>query len=81
MALPLNIGEDLETMLQFYHDLGRIIYFGNLSRDKAFLKDTVILDPQWLIDVLKEVITIRTQEDMVGHRFQFSFNRKLIMSG
>ena len=67
MAAPLGIKDDLETMLQFYHDLGGLIYFGHLSRDKAYLKDTVILDPRWLIDVFKEVITIREQRNMVHY--------------
>ena len=65
MTAPLGISEDLQTMLQFYHDLGRIIYFGHLGRDRSYLKDTVILNPQWLIDVFKEVITIKDQKKMV----------------
>ena len=55
---PLHIVEDLETMLTFYHDLGKIVYFGSLSREKRVLNDMVILDPQWLVDVVKEIITI-----------------------
>ena len=55
---PLHIDQDLHTMLNFYHDLGRIIYFGSLSKDKAALADMVILNPQWLVDVFKQVITI-----------------------
>ena len=52
-------------MLTFYHDLGKIIYFGSLSKEKYSLKDIVILDPQWLVDVFKQVITI-TDPDMVS---------------
>ena len=65
IATPLGIGEDLQTMLRFYHDLGRIIYFGHLSREKSYLKDTVILNPQWLIDAFKEVITVKEQKERV----------------
>ena len=57
-------------MLTFYHDLGRIVHFGSLSREKRVLSDMVILNPQWLIDVLKEIITIGDQTRMVrrdGH--------------
>ena len=68
MTLPFSIDNDLETMLTFYHDLGRIIYFGKLSRDKSVLKDTVILDPQWLIDVLKQVITIAKPKERVRYK-------------
>ncbi|XP_022107279.1 probable serine/threonine-protein kinase roco8, partial [Acanthaster planci] len=50
---------ELLTMLKFYHDLGHIIYFGGDGDQKSqALKDVVILDPQWLIDALKKVITI-----------------------
>ena len=52
-------------MLSFYHDLGRIIYFGNLCEEKSYLNNMVILNPQWLIDVLKEVITFADPRTMV----------------
>ena len=68
MTVPLQIDEDLETMLTFYHDLGRIIYFGSLSKDKSALNDIVILDPQWLVDVFKQVIRLAKPEDMVKHK-------------
>ena len=58
MAEALHIGEDLKSMLTFYHDLGKIIFFGSLSSEKQALNDLVILDPQMLVDVLKEVITM-----------------------
>ena len=66
MTSSFNIGKDLKTMLSFYHDLGRIIYFGNLCEEKSYLNDMVILDPQWLIDVLKEVITFANPRTMVN---------------
>ena len=66
IASTLHIGQDLRTMLSFYHDLGRIIYFGNLCGERSYLSDMVILNPQWLIDVLKEVITFADQENMVS---------------
>ena len=64
LVSPLHIDQDLQTMLNFYHDLGRIIYFGSLSKDKAALADMVILDPQWLVDVFKQVITISSAKDI-----------------
>ena len=64
LAGPLQIDQDLQTMLTFYHDLGRLVYFGSLSKDKAALTDMVILDPQWLVDVFKQVITFRDPNDM-----------------
>ena len=53
-------------MLTFYHDLGRIIYFGGLCKEKRSLKDIVVLNPQWLIGVFKQVITIANPRSMVG---------------
>ena len=64
MASKLHIGDDLQTMLTFYHDLGRLIYFGNLSEDKSAFSDVVILDPQWLVDVFKKVITFQDAKSM-----------------
>ena len=45
-------------MLNFYHDLGYIVYFGDGDEHQSELRDIVILNPQWLIDVFKQVITI-----------------------
>ena len=65
MAAALGIDEDLQTMLTFYHDLGRIIYFGSLSKDKSALNDIVVLDPQWLVDIFKKVIRLSKPKEMV----------------
>ena len=49
-----NDGEML-TLLNFLHDLRLLIHFDDTSE----LNDVVVLDTQWLIDVFKEVITVR----------------------
>ena len=41
--------EEVTTMLNFYHDLGVIVKHGQ----------TVVLQAQWLIDLFKQVITVR----------------------
>ena len=46
--------EEVTTVLLFYHALGELVFF-----DEETLWDFVILDPQWLIDNFREVITIR----------------------
>ncbi|XP_070568954.1 death-associated protein kinase 1-like isoform X2 [Ptychodera flava] len=46
--------DDVKVILQFYHDLGDIIYF-----NEPRLENLVILDPQWLIDVFKSIITVK----------------------
>ena len=56
----LNIGlevkipdeDELEMFLQYLHDMGEILYF-----NEPTLRDFVVLDPVWLIDALKALIT------------------------
>ena len=50
------------TMLDFYHDLGMIVKHRN----------TVVIRAQWLIDVFKQLITVRSFSDMVRDK-HFSF--------
>ena len=48
-------------MLNLYHDLGTILYFGGDGNreEENSLKDIVILDPQWLIEVFKCIVTVK----------------------
>ena len=61
-------------MLDFYHDLGMIVKHRN----------TVVLRAQWLIDVFKQLITVRSFSDMVRDKREFHndsyscLNRKLL---
>ena len=47
--------DEFSTLLNFLHDQRIVIHF----RGSPELERTVILDPQWLVDVLKNVITVR----------------------
>ena len=47
--------KEMETMLDFYHDLGIIVKHRN----------TVILQSQWLIDIFRKLITVAHFNDMV----------------
>ena len=47
--------EQFETLLLFLHDQRILINF----HDTEKLKDLVILDPQWLIDLFRKVITVK----------------------
>jgi len=47
--------QEIQTLLNFLHDKRILIHFS----DTPELDKLVILDPQWLIDVLKMVITVR----------------------
>ena len=49
--------EELTAMLNFYHDLGVIVKHGS----------TVVLQAQWLIDVFKQLITVRSFSKVVSH--------------
>ena len=58
-----GISEDektIRTLLDFLHDQRVLINFS----EPPELKSMVILDPQWLIDVFKEVITVKSWEDV-----------------
>ncbi|XP_072043451.1 uncharacterized protein [Amphiura filiformis] len=58
-AKDISDSDGLRTMLQYYHDVGVILYFPSAG---APLCELVILDMQWLIDVFKCVITILKKE-------------------
>ena len=52
-----NINDnEIQTVLNFLHDLRVLIHFD----DSPELSELVFLDIQWLIDVFKNVITVRT---------------------
>ena len=65
--------DEFITMLHLFHDLGAVIYFGGDDRNRGdtSLRDIVILDPQWLIDVFKGVITVMPNADQVSQYFAF----------
>ncbi len=54
--------EELSAMLNFYHDLGVIVKFGR----------TVVLEAQWLIDLFKQLITVRPFNEVVNSDIPFS---------
>ena len=47
--------EEISTLLNFLHDQRMLIHFD----DSPELNNFVVLDPQWLIDVFKKVITVK----------------------
>ncbi|KXJ13106.1 Caspase-8 [Exaiptasia diaphana] len=49
---------EIAAMLNFYHDLGKIIKYGG----------TVVLDAKWLINLFKSLITIEPDEVKAKHR-------------
>ncbi|XP_053405608.1 uncharacterized protein LOC128558994 [Mercenaria mercenaria] len=55
LPVPIKTDEELELFLQFHHEIGNIIYF---SKDDV--TNYILLDPQWLIDAFKSVITAKS---------------------
>ena len=56
--------KEVTAMLNFYHDLRLIVKHGR----------TVVLQAQWLIDLFKQLITVRPQDETVSvltHAFLF----------
>lgn len=54
-ACDINEDKEIETLMGYLHDLRSLIHFD----DNADLNDLVVLDPQWLVDVFKKVITVK----------------------
>ncbi|XP_061194055.1 uncharacterized protein LOC133202278 [Saccostrea echinata] len=71
-ALPQDIklerDEDVNTMLQFFHDVKEILNF-----NQQFLREIIILDVQWFADAFKHVITDKNhaEEDFLHHSSLF----------
>ena len=54
-ACNINDEQEFQTLLNFLHDKRILVHF----KDTQELDKLVVLDPQWLIDVFKMVITVR----------------------
>ena len=54
----INDEQEIKTPLNFLHDLRILIHFDDTPK----LEDMVILDPQWLIDLFRKVITVKPYE-------------------
>ena len=56
--LGITDSSEITTMLEFYHDLGVIIYYDRGTRCvDNLLRNTVILQPQWLLEMFNKVLT------------------------
>ena len=47
--------KEFETLMNYLHDIRSLIHF----EDTVQLNKLVVLDPQWLVDVFKKVITVK----------------------
>ena len=57
-ACNITDDQEFQTLLNFLHDKRILIHFN----DSPELDNLVVLDPQWLIDVFKMVITVRPND-------------------
>ena len=63
--------EEMTAMLNFYHDLGVIVKHGR----------TVVLQAQWLIDLFKQLITVRPFYEAVSVVYSYLYSRLIHRSG
>ena len=56
---------EFETLMNYLHDLRGVVYFG----DSPTLSKLVVLNPQWLIDLFKKVITAQPAYDCKEDKF------------
>ena len=56
LAIDSGIFEHAEIMqsIRFLHELGTLQHFSN-----EFLKDRVVIDPQWIVDVMACVVSVK----------------------
>ncbi|KAK3602566.1 hypothetical protein CHS0354_021162 [Potamilus streckersoni] len=51
-TIQIETKEELDLFLRYLHDTGTILYFNTVR-----LREKIVLEPQWLIDALKSLIT------------------------
>ena len=61
----INQDKELKTLMDYLHDLRSLIHFD----DSPELNKLVVLDPQWLIDVFKKVITVQPAYQCTEKKF------------
>ena len=72
----IHVEKEFKTALNFLHDQKILIHFDNTDELNKF----VFLDIQWLIDVMKKVITIKPDDDDEEREFDGLW-KKLRMEG
>ena len=69
--------QQFDTLLNFLHDQRILIHFDETPK----LKNTVILDPQWLIDLFRKVITVKAYDPSADEERCEGLWRKLETEG
>jgi hypothetical protein len=50
---------EIKTALSVLHNLGYLLYYQQPSEVESSIEELVILDPQWLVNILKAVVTMK----------------------
>ncbi|XP_078317592.1 uncharacterized protein LOC111120698 isoform X2 [Crassostrea virginica] len=65
--LARNVGitdeDEIKIMVNFYHDLGVLIYYGSAGTIDNVLRNTVVLQPHWLVAMFRSVVLARPKND------------------
>ena len=61
----------LQAALQFFHNVGELVYFENVP-------DFIVIDPQWLIDMLSKVITIPSHYMQINKHWEILESEALL---
>ena len=69
--------EQFVTMLNFLHDQRIIIHFD----DSPKMRNMVILDPQWLIDLFRKVITVKPYDRTAAEEYDENMWENLEVNG
>lgn len=67
--LARNVGitdeDEIKIMVNFYHDLGLLIHYGSSGTIDNVLRNTVVLQPHWLVDMFRSVVLAKPKNDKV----------------
>ncbi|XP_056019782.1 uncharacterized protein LOC125669862 isoform X2 [Ostrea edulis] len=65
--LARNVGitdeNEIKIMVNFYHDLGLLIHYGSSGTIDNVLRNTVVLQPHWLVNMFRAVVLARPKSE------------------
>ncbi|XP_061191926.1 uncharacterized protein LOC133200170 isoform X2 [Saccostrea echinata] len=65
--LASNLGitdeNEIKIMVNFYHDLGVLIHYGSSGTIDNVLRNTVVLQPHWLVDMFRSIVLAKPRSD------------------
>ncbi|KAK0062250.1 hypothetical protein Bpfe_008351, partial [Biomphalaria pfeifferi] len=67
MEIGIYDEKDIREAIQFLHELGTVQYF-----DNDFLRDQVVIDPQWIVNVMSCVVSVKNSP-IQDHKGRFLY--------